>query len=255
MSATVAIPEVEWPAGSCWFVATPIGNLGDLGLRALAALGTADIIYAEDTRQTRRLLQRYGLHTPLDSYHDHNQERALPRILDRLREGERVAVVTDAGMPCISDPGFTLTRALREAGLPWSVVPGPSSPLAALVLSGFPSDRFLFAGYPPRRKGARRTFLAEVLAERGTAIVLESCHRIRSTLEMLAELEPARELDMAREITKVHEETLRGTAAEILALLTGPRLKGELVLVMRGSSVDSSTDADDDDDEGDDERS
>lgn len=235
MSATVTIPAVDWPAGSCWFVATPIGNLGDLGLRALAALGAADIIYAEDTRQTRRLLQRYGLHTPLDSYHDHNQERALPRILDRLHAGERVAVVTDAGMPCISDPGYTLTRALREADLPWSVVPGPSSPLAALVLSGFPADRFLFAGYPPRRAGARRTFLAEALAGRGTAIILESCHRIRSTLEALAELAPARELAVVREITKVFEETLRGTAGDLLALMTGPRLKGELVLVMRGS--------------------
>lgn len=255
MTTTVAIPEVTWPAGSCWFVATPIGNLGDIGLRALAALGAADIIYAEDTRQTRRLLQRYDLHTPLDSYHDHNQDRALPRILDRLRAGERVAVVTDAGLPCISDPGFTLTRALREADLPWSVVPGPSSPLAALVLSGFPSDRFLFVGYPPRRSGARRTFLAETLAERGTAIVLESCHRIRGTLEVLAELDPARELAIAREITKVYEETLVGTAAELLAMLTGPRLKGELVLVLRGSQTNSASRADDDDDDGDDERS
>jgi 16S rRNA (cytidine1402-2'-O)-methyltransferase len=199
------------------------------------------------------LLQRYGLHTPLDSYHDHNQDRALPRILDRLRAGERVAVVTDAGMPCISDPGFTLTRALREADLPWSVVPGPSSPLAALVLSGFPSDRFLFAGYPPRRTGARRAFLAEVLDGRGTAIVLESCHRIRSTLEAVAQLEPARELAVVREITKVYEETLRGTAEQILEILTGPRLKGELVLVMRGSATDSADDVADDDD--DDERS
>jgi 16S rRNA (cytidine1402-2'-O)-methyltransferase len=255
MSTTVLIPEIDWPPGSCWFVATPIGNLGDLGLRALAALGTADIIYAEDTRQTRRLLQRYGLHTPLDSYHDHNQGRALPRILDRLRSGERVAVVTDAGMPCISDPGFTLTRALREADLPWSVVPGPSSTLAALVLSGFPSDRFLFVGYPPRRTGARRTFLAEALAERSTAIVLESCHRIRSTLEVVAQLEPARELAIAREITKVYEETLRGTAVELLAMLTGPRLKGELVLVMRGSASNPPCGADDDDDEEDSERS
>jgi 16S rRNA (cytidine1402-2'-O)-methyltransferase len=247
MPGTVAIPEVSWPQGSCWFVATPIGNLGDLGLRALAALGAADIIYAEDTRVTRRLLQRYGLHTPLDSYHDHNQDRALPRILDRLRAGERVAVVTDAGMPCVSDPGFTLTRALRDADLPWSVIPGPSSPLAALVLSGFPSDRFLFAGYPPRRTGARRAFLAQALAERGTAIVLESCHRIRSTLEVVVQLAPARELAVVREITKVHEETLRGTAGEILEKLTGPRLKGELVLVMRGAPADAPAGADDDD--------
>lgn len=249
MASTVDIPAVDWPAGTCWFVATPIGNLGDIGLRALAALGAADIIYAEDTRQTRRLLQRYGLHTPLDSYHDHNQDRALPRILERLRAGERVAVVTDAGMPCISDPGFTLTRALREADLAWSIVPGPSSPLAALVLSGFPADRFLFAGYPPRRTGARRAFLADLLAERGTVVLLESCHRVRRTLEALAELAPARELAVVREITKVFEETLRGTPAELAAAMTGPRLKGELVLIVRGTSGDSLADADDEDDD------
>ena len=231
---SVPLPAVDLPPGLCHFVATPIGNLGDVGLRALAVLAAADVLYAEDTRHTRRLLDRYGLRVPLASYHDHNKAAVVPRIVARLQAGERVAVVSDAGMPCISDPGFTLVRALRAAGLVWTVVPGPSSVLAALVLAGFSTDRFLFVGYPPRKKGPRERFLAEALAERGTVVALESCHRIGSTLEMLAALAPARPLAVAREITKIHEETLRGTAAELLGLMTGRRLKGELVLVMQG---------------------
>jgi 16S rRNA (cytidine1402-2'-O)-methyltransferase len=215
-------------------VATPIGNLADVGLRALAVLAAADIVYAEDTRHTRRLLDRYGLRAELAPYHDHNKDRAVPRILEHLRANRKVAVVSDAGMPCVSDPGFTLVRALQAARLPWTVVPGPSSVLAALVLSGFSPDRFLFLGYAPRKKGQRTRFLEEALAEEGTVLILESCHRIRSTMEILADLAPARRLAVAREITKLHEETLRGTAGEVLPLLTGSRLKGELVLVLQG---------------------
>lgn len=232
---SVPLPEVDFPAGQCHFVATPIGNLGDVGLRALAVLAAADVVYAEDTRHTRRLLTRYELRVSLQSYHDHNKARAVPAILERLQRGEKVAVVSDAGMPCISDPGFTLVRALDTAGLPWTVVPGPSSVLAALVLSGFSPDRFLYLGFAPRKKGARRKFLALALAEPGTTLIFESCHRIRSTLEILGELDPERRIAVAREITKLHEETLRGNASEVLALLTGPRLKGELVLVVQGT--------------------
>lgn len=232
---SVPLPEITLPPGCCHFVATPIGNLADVGLRALAVLAGADVIYAEDTRHTRILMGRYGLDTPLQSYHDHNKRQMVPRIVARLTEGARVAVVSDAGMPCVNDPGFTLVRALQEAGLPWTVVPGPSSVLAALVLSGFSPDRFLFVGYPPRKKGARERFLQEALAEPGTVIALESVHRILSTLEMLEALAPGRTLAIAREITKLHEETLRGTAAELAALMTGRRLKGELVLVLAGT--------------------
>jgi len=145
-------------------------------------------------------------------------------------------VVSDAGMPCISDPGFTLVRALQEAELPWTVVPGPSSVLAALVLSGFSPDRFLFVGYLPRKKGRRARLLTELLDETGTVLALESCHRITSTLELLADLAPKRRLAIAREITKLHEETLRGTASRLLELMTGRRLKGELVLVLQGAA-------------------
>lgn len=232
----LVLPDVTLAAGSCWFVATPIGNLGDITLRALAILAASDAIYAEDTRHTRKLLAHFGLSRPLEAYHDHNKDRAVPRILARLRAGESVAVVSDAGMPCISDPGFTLVRALREAGLPWHVAPGPSSTLAALVLAGFEPDRFMMAGYPPRRPGTRARWLQELLDLDCTVILLESVHRIRSTLETLAELAPARELAICREITKLHEETLRGPAETLLESMTGQRLRGELVLLLRGQS-------------------
>lgn len=215
-------------------MATPIGNLADVSLRALAILAAADVVYAEDTRHTRRLLDRYELRCKLSAYHDHNKQRAVPEIVERLQEGQKVAVVSDAGMPCVSDPGYSLVKALLEQDLPWTVIPGPSSTLSALVLSGFSPDRFLFVGYAPRKKGQRKKWLADLLTERGTVLILESCHRITSTLEILGELEPDRPLAIAREITKLFEETLRGNAAELLAKMTGRRLKGELVLVVQG---------------------
>ena len=230
------LPVVEFPPGLCQFVATPIGNLGDMTLRGPAVLAAADIVYAEDTRRTRRLLAHYGIRAKLASYFDHNKARQVPRIVAQLQAGQRVAVVSDAGTPAISDPGYTLIRALREHELVWSVVPGPSSVLAAIVLAGFPTDRFTFVGYPPRKSGPRGRFLTEVLLVPGSVVMLESCHRIRSTLEQLAGLDAARELALVREITKIYEETLRGTASEILDCLTGPRLKGELVLVLAGAA-------------------
>ncbi len=230
---TLPVPAVDLEPGSCWLVATPIGNLGDLTLRAVAVLAACDVVYAEDTRSARRLLQHVGLQKPLEAYHDHNKARAVPRIVERLEAGERVAVVSDAGMPCVSDPGFTLVRALREAGRLWSVVPGPSSVLMGLVLAGFEPDRFVFAGYPPRKSGARARWLGELLDLDTTVIMLESVHRIRSTLEALAELAPTRELAVCREMTKLHEETVRGDAAAVLEQMTGRRLKGELVLLLR----------------------
>lgn len=231
----VPLPEVDFPGGMCHFVATPIGNLGDIGLRALAVLAEADVVFAEDTRHTRRLLDRYGLRVALASYHDHNKVKVVPAIVDRLKNGEKVAVVSDAGMPCISDPGFTLTRELLVQDLPWTVIPGPSSTVSALVLSGFSPDRFLYLGYAPRKKGQRGKFLTDALTEPGTVLIFESCHRIRSTLEILAELAPERTVAVAREITKLHEETLRGTPEQLLEIMTGKRLKGELVIVLQGT--------------------
>ena len=231
---TIALPEVDLEPGTCWLVATPIGNLGDITLRALSVLAGCDVVYAEDTRQTRRLLTHFGLQKPLEAYHDHNKDRAVPRIIERLQSGDRVAVVSDAGMPCVSDPGFTLVRALREAGVPWTVAPGASSTLSGLVLAGFEPDRFVYAGFPPRKKGARARWLEELLGLGCTVILLESVHRIRSTLEILAEVAPTRELAVCREITKLHEETLRGDATALLDMMTGKRLRGELVLLLRG---------------------
>lgn len=230
----VPLPEIDFPAGICHFVATPIGNMADISLRALAILAQADVVYAEDTRHSRPLFKRYGLNVPLISYHDHNKVRVVPQIVTRLQDGDRVAVISDAGMPCISDPGYGLVKALLADDLPWTVIPGPSSTLAALVLSGFSPDRFLYLGYAPRKKGQRRTFLLDALTEPGTVLILESCHRIRSTLEILLEVAPDRTLAIAREITKLHEETPRGNAAELLEIMVGRKLKGELVLVIDG---------------------
>lgn len=230
----VPVPEVDFPGGLCHFVATPIGNLGDISLRALAVLAAAEVVYAEDTRHTRRLLDRYGIRVPLASYHDHNKAKVVPVIVSRLKDGDKVAVVSDAGMPCISDPGFTLVRSLLEEELPWTVIPGPSSTVTALVLAGFSPDRFLYLGYAPRKKGPRRKFLTDALTEPGTVLIFESCHRIRSTLEILADLAPERNLAVVREITKIHEEALRGRAEQLLEIMTGRRLKGELVLVLQG---------------------
>ena len=233
----LTLPAVDPPAGCCHFVATPIGNLGDVGLRALAILAAVDIVYAEDTRHTGRLLQRYGIRARLQAYHDHNKAQVVPRIVASLREGARVAVVSDAGTPGVSDPGFTLIRALAAAELPWTTVPGPSSILAALLLSGFATDRFLYLGYCPRKAGPRQRFLADALTEPGTVIVLESVHRVRKTVASLAEQAPRRRLAVVREITKIHEEALRGTADEVLPLLTERRLRGELVLVIEGAAA------------------
>lgn len=231
---TIELPDIEMPGGLCHFVATPIGNMQDVTLRALGVLAAAEVIYAEDTRHTSGLLKRYGLRAPLVSYHDHNKQQVVPRIVAELQAQKKVAVVSDAGMPCVNDPGYSLVLALLREGLPWTIIPGPSSLLAGLVLAGFSPDRFLFAGYPPRKKGQRSRFLEEMLAAGCTVVLLESCHRITSTLEMLAELDPQRQVAVVREITKIYEETLRGTAAEVAPRMTGKRLRGELVLVLDG---------------------
>ncbi len=237
---TLEVPDIEMPAGCCHFVATPIGNLQDITLRALGVLAAADVVYAEDTRHTSILMKRYGLRPPMISYHDHNKMRVVPRIVEDLKALRKVAVVSDAGMPCVNDPGYSLVLALLREDLPWTIIPGPSSVLAALVLAGFSPDRFLFAGYPPRKKGQRSRFLEELLAAGPTIIMLESCHRIVTTLEMIGALAPERQVAVVREITKLHEETLRGSVAQVLPQMTGKRLRGELVLVLAGPNTKES---------------
>jgi len=203
--------------GVLYLCATPIGNLGDITLRALQVLREADVIVAEDTRRTRKLLSHYGITTPLSaSLYQGVEEERVEGVLSLLRAGKKVALVSDAGTPLISDPGFPLVRACIREGIPVVPIPGASAVLAALVGSGLPPDRFLFAGYPPRKIGERRRFLSELLSIPATVILFESPHRLLSTLEILAELDPERPTVVARELTKIHEEFVRGTASQVL---------------------------------------
>ncbi len=217
--------------GALYLVATPIGNLRDISYRALDVLRGADWLLAEDTRRTRKLLSHFGIAARPISFHEHNERRQLGRVLERLQAGASVALVSDAGTPSISDPGFRLVRAAVEAGLTVVPVPGPSAPLAALVASGLPTDRFFFAGYPPRKAGERERFFRSLRAVPGTLLLLESPRRLQSTLEtaslVLGEKRPAA---VARELTKAHEEFLRGTLADILERLHDRPLRGEVTL-------------------------
>ena len=208
---------------------TPIGNLEDVTLRVLSALREADVVACEDTRRTRTLLDRYGVSAALVSYHEHNEERRAAELVERMLAGDTVALVSDAGMPLVSDPGFVLVRACVAAGLPVDVLPGPSAAIAALVASALPADRWRFVGFLPRKKGE----LGRVLSEGGgTLVAFESPRRIPATLALLAEIDPEREVALCRELTKLHEEVVRGTAAELAERYAGAPPKGEVVLVL-----------------------
>jgi len=210
---------------------TPIGNLEDITLRVLAALREADVIAAEDTRHTRALLERYGVNAPLVSYHEHNEERRAAELVDRMRAGSVVALVSDAGMPLVSDPGYVLVRACVAAGLAVEVLPGPSAALTALVASGLPSDSWRFVGFLPRKKGdLRRAF--SFGPEAGTLVAFESPRRVPASLEVLASVDPSRPVAVARELTKLHEEVVRGTAAELAERYAEEPPRGEVVLVV-----------------------
>jgi 16S rRNA (cytidine1402-2'-O)-methyltransferase len=218
-----------------YLVATPIGNLGDVSARAIATLRAVDRIAAEDTRVARRLLSALGIAAPrLERHDDHSDEEACGRLVAAIAGGEAVALVSDAGMPVIADPGFRLVRAARAAGLRVTVVPGPSAPLAALALSGLPSDRFLFAGFLPSRRGPRRAAISGLAAIEATLLLLEAPQRVAECLADLAELlGGARDAVLAREITKMFEEVRAGTLAELAAhYAAGPDPRGEVVLVV-----------------------
>jgi 16S rRNA (cytidine1402-2'-O)-methyltransferase len=221
--------------GALYLVATPIGNLGDLSPRALDVLRAVDWIAAEDTRHTKGLLARFAVKTPLFSAHAHNERARAGEVVARLLAGEVGALVVDAGSPGVSDPGERIVRAVIEAGRPVRVVPGPSAVIAALSLSGLPTDAFTFAGFLSARAGARDARLAELLARRETLVVYEAPHRVRATLEAIARLAPGRPLAACRELTKLHEEVLRGDASAVLAQLTEERERGEWVLVVAGA--------------------
>jgi 16S rRNA (cytidine1402-2'-O)-methyltransferase len=208
---------------------TPIGNLEDVTLRVLSALRDADVVACEDTRRTRTLLDRYGVKGRLVSYHEHNEAERSRELVERMRGGQTVALVSDAGMPLVSDPGYVLVRACVAAGLPVEVLPGPSAAIAALVASALPADRWRFAGFLPRKRGELRRVLSE---PDGTLVAFESPRRVPTTLAMLAEVDPARQVALCRELTKAHEEVVRGTATELAERYAGAPPKGEVALVI-----------------------
>jgi 16S rRNA (cytidine1402-2'-O)-methyltransferase len=216
-----------------YLVATPIGNLGDVTLRALETLAAADLVACEDTRVTARLLERYGIRTALTPYHDHNAAAARPKILARIRDGGAVALVSDAGTPLVSDPGYRLVRAAQDEGLAVTTVPGASAVLAALAVAGLPTDRFFFEGFLPPKDGARRARIAELARIPATLVLFESGPRIADALAALAEGLGGRTAAVCRELTKLHEEVRRDTLAALAdAYAAGAEMRGEFVLVI-----------------------
>ncbi|MBI4431723.1 MAG: 16S rRNA (cytidine(1402)-2'-O)-methyltransferase [Candidatus Omnitrophica bacterium] len=215
-------------------VATPIGNLGDMSERAVETLKSVTLIAAEDTRRTKILCNRFGIRTPLESYHDFSDERKRERVLSMLESGNSIALVSDGGTPLISDPGFKLVRAAIERGISVSAVPGPSAVIVALTLSGFPTDRFMFEGFLPVKSGERKRRLGEIKEERRTVIYFESPYRLLKSLEDIQEALGGRSVCVAKELTKQFEETFRGTAGEIKQELGAKSIKGEYVIVIKG---------------------
>jgi 16S rRNA (cytidine1402-2'-O)-methyltransferase len=232
-------PSTQAPlAPGLYIVGTPIGNLEDITLRALRVLRQADLIACEDTRHTQKLLNHFEIKTPTQSYHQHNEAARARELVERISRGERVALVSDAGMPGISDPGERVVRAAVEAGLNVVAVPGPSAMISALVASGLPTESVRFAGFLPARSGERRSVLESLHEARETLVFYEAPHRI---LEMLSDLEetfgPERRMVLARELTKVHEEFLRGTIGEVSGELTKRgAIKGEMTVIVAGKS-------------------
>lgn len=221
--------------GTLYICATPIGNLGDISARVLDTLRGVDLIAAEDTRHTRALLHHFDIQKPLISYHEHNQKERTPELMERLLKGQDIALVSDAGTPLISDPGAELVRALQEAGIPYTSLPGPCALVTALTLSGLPARRFIFEGFLPLVKKERKGVLEGLASERRTMILYEAPHRLVRTLQDLADyLGPERPLSLCRELTKVHEEIRSITLGEALAEMDNRPPRGEYVLVVAG---------------------
>jgi 16S rRNA (cytidine1402-2'-O)-methyltransferase len=221
--------------GTLYLVGTPIGNLEDITDRAKRTLSEVDLVAAEDTRRTGRLLAHVGVKKPLLSLFEGNEKERIPLLLGRLREGVNVAVVSDAGMPGLSDPGYRLVAACVEAGVPVDVVPGPSAVLSALVVSGLPTDRFVFEGFLPRAGTHRADRLRAIAGETRTVVLFESPKRLERTLADLLAAGGDRRIAVARELTKLHQEVLRGSLAEVAERIQGRELKGEVALVIGGA--------------------
>jgi 16S rRNA (cytidine1402-2'-O)-methyltransferase len=219
-----------------YLVGSPIGNLNDISLRALAVLKEVTLIAAEDTRRSSILLKRFEISKPLVSYHEHNEARRTSELVEKMRAGEKIAVITDAGMPSISDPGYRIVQACIESGIRVEVVPGPSAVLTALVGSGLPTDKFYFGGFLPVKSGQREKELLAALARGVTSIYFESPYRIIRSLEIVATEEPTRLICVARELTKQFEDYRRGEASGILTHYAAHPPKGEITLVIAGSA-------------------
>lgn len=222
------------PSGRLILVSTPIGNLGDMTYRGVEVLKNASAILCEDTRHTRKLLTHYGIHNRLSPYHDHNKERVTPGLVERMKNGEDLALVSDAGTPGISDPGFYLARAAARVGIVVTAVPGANAILPALLLSGFPTDAFVFQGFLPVKKGELERWMTSLGDERRTVVCFVSPHKLTKTLAAIDRVLPQRTIAVVREITKIHEQVLRGTAAELMAHFGTRKVRGEIVLVVKG---------------------
>ena len=229
-----------------YLVATPIGHLGDITLRALETLAGVDLIACEDTRVTRRLTERYAISAQLKPYHDHNAAQARPKILQKLQEGGSIALVSDAGTPLISDPGFKLVREVCAAGHPVIALPGPSSVLAALAIAALPTDRFFFEGFLPAKENARRSRLSELSRIEATLVLFESGNRVQDTLADLALLMPERDAAVCRELTKLHEQVTRAKVGELARHAAALETRGEFVLVIGPRGADAQVMAADD---------
>lgn len=225
-------------AGTLYLVATPIGNLGDITQRALQVLRDVDLIACEDTRHTRKLLQHYGVDTRTVSYHEHNEQQRAAELIELLKQGSSIAVVSDAGTPAISDPGFRLVRAAIESGIVIVPLPGPSALVSALIASGLPTDEFFFGGFLPARSGARRARLNEVRTVPGTLIFYEGPHRLAASLRDAYEVLGERDAVVARELTKLHEELRRGRLSELAEYYSTVEPRGEIVLLIDRTVLD-----------------
>lgn len=226
--------------GILYVVGTPIGNLDDITIRAVTTLQQCDAVAAEDTRRTRKLLTHLGISRPIVAYHDHNAEKAVPLILERMEQGEAIALVTDGGMPVISDPGYTLVSQCHDCNIPVVVIPGPSAVVAALAVAGLRAERFCFEGYLPRKKSERRTRWNRIAKESRAVVIYEAPHRMHLFLSEIKEFIPNRIVCICREMTKIYEETIRGKAIEIADQYLDENgqtsLKGEITIV-----IDSNT--------------
>jgi 16S rRNA (cytidine1402-2'-O)-methyltransferase len=223
-------------AGTLYLVSTPIGNLGDMTHRAVEVLSSATVVIAEDTRHSRRLLDHYHISTPLRSYHEHNEAKETPKLVARLRSGDSIALISDAGTPLISDPGSRLVAAALEANIPVVPIPGASAVMAAIVGSGMSLERFTFLGFLPRKGRERSEMIAEVVASQSTVVLFEAANRVGATLDALADAGAGeRQAVVARELTKQFEEFKRGSVTELAAIYADADPKGEVVLVIAGA--------------------